>query len=103
MPGEAAAAVASVAETAPAAMSTDTMPSVALASEASAAADSGAAETPTAAAEGSQQDASGAGAEHEEPQQELPKSLDELSQRILDWHWSHLEYGCSAPLHEVMP
>lgn len=102
VPGEAAAAGASVAETAPAAMPADTMPDAALVSEASAAADSGVAETPTAAAEGSQPDASGAEAKHEEPEQELPKSLDELSQRILDWHWSHLEYGCCAPLHKVI-
>ena len=40
-------------------------------------------------------------AEKAEPEQELPKSLDELRRRILDWHWSHLEYGCSAPLHKV--
>ena len=115
VPGEAAAAAApdceaavaaSVAETAPAATPADPLPDAALAPEAggaaSAAADSGAAETSTAAAEGSQQDASGAQAKHEEPERELPKSLDELSQRILDWHWSHLEYGCCAPLHEVV-
>ena len=41
------------------------------------------------------------GAEQAQPEQELPKSLDELQRRILDWHWSHLEYGCSAPLHKV--
>ena len=40
-------------------------------------------------------------AEQAQPEQELPKSLDELQRRILDWHWSHLEYGCSAPLHKV--
>lgn len=39
--------------------------------------------------------------EQKEPEQELSKSLDDVSQRILDWHWSHLEYGCSAPLHKV--
>ena len=105
-PDSEAAAAASAAETAPAATPADPTPDAALASEAggaaSAAADSGAAETPAAAAEGSQQDASGAKANHGEPEQELPKSLDELSQRILDWHWSHLEYGCCAPLHKVI-
>ena len=40
-------------------------------------------------------------AERTEPEQELRKPLDELGRRILDWHWSHLEYGCSAPLHQV--
>ncbi|KAK3284130.1 hypothetical protein CYMTET_8205 [Cymbomonas tetramitiformis] len=27
--------------------------------------------------------------------------LDDLSERLLDWHWAHLEYGCSAKLKEV--
>ena len=42
-------------------------------------------------------------AEQGEPEQELPKSLDDLGRRILDWHWSHLEYGCSAPLDKACP
>jgi hypothetical protein len=38
----------------------------------------------------------------EDPEEEpLPSSLDEAEQRLLDWHWSNLEYGCSARLNEV--
>lgn len=38
----------------------------------------------------------------EEPEEEpFPSSLDELEQRLLDWHWSNLEYGCSARLDQV--
>lgn len=31
----------------------------------------------------------------------LPASLSEAEQRLLDWHWSNLEYGCSASLDQV--
>lgn len=31
----------------------------------------------------------------------LPNRLSEEVQRVLDWHWSQLEYGCSAPLSKV--
>ena len=31
----------------------------------------------------------------------LPERLSEEVRRLLDWHWSQLEYGCSAPLSKV--
>ena len=31
----------------------------------------------------------------------LPDRLSEEVRRLLDWHWSQLEYGCSAPLSKV--
>ena len=38
----------------------------------------------------------------EDPQEDpLPASLSEAEQRLLDWHWSNLEYGCSASLDQV--
>jgi len=86
VPEEAAAAAASACEAAATAADTAS----AAATSASAQDASASAESPTKAGDG-----------HAEPEQELPKSLDELQQRILDWHWSNLEYGCSAPLHKV--
>jgi hypothetical protein len=35
------------------------------------------------------------------PQVVLPERLSEEVRRLLDWHWSQLEYGCSAPLSKV--
>ena len=35
------------------------------------------------------------------PQVVLPDRLSEEVRRLLDWHWSQLEYGCSAPLSKV--
>ena len=86
VPEEAAAAAASSSEAAAPA-----------ADSASAAATSASAQDASASAEPPAK----AGGGDAEPEQELPKSLDELQQRILDWHWSNLEYGCSAPLHKV--
>ncbi|KAK9903424.1 hypothetical protein WJX75_005208 [Coccomyxa subellipsoidea] len=38
----------------------------------------------------------------EEPEEEpLLTVLDEAERRLLDWHWSNLEYGCSASLDQV--
>ena len=92
VPAEAAVAAASASDAAAAAPPTgdDAAAGAASASAQDAAAPS---VTPNEAADG--------GSEKAEPEQELPKSLDELGRRILDWHWSHLEYGCSAPLHKV--
>lgn len=33
----------------------------------------------------------------------LPGHLTTEEQRLLDWHWANLEYGCSARLSEVCP
>ena len=92
VPAEAAAAAASASDAAAAAplAGDDAAAGAALVSDQHAAADRSLLEH-----------AAGSDAERAEPEQELPKSLDELGRRILDWHWSHLEYGCSAPLHKV--
>ena len=38
----------------------------------------------------------------EEPEEKpLLTVLDEAERRLLDWHWSNLEYGCSASLDQV--
>ena len=93
----AAAGVHVVPEEAAAAAATAPKAAASAADTASAAATSDSAQGASAPAESP----SKAGDGDAEPEQELPKSLDELQQRILDWHWSNLEYGCSAPLHKV--
>ncbi|EIE23206.1 amine oxidase, partial [Coccomyxa subellipsoidea C-169] len=46
-------------------------------------------------------DMANAGAPAESAAAPLPASLDEAQQRLLNWHWSNLEYGCSASLDQV--
>ena len=38
----------------------------------------------------------------EEDDEPLPAALDQAERRLLDWHWSNLEYGCSARLDQVL-
>ena len=35
------------------------------------------------------------------PEPKLPQRLTRDEQRLLDWHWANLEYGCSARLSEA--
>ncbi len=109
VPAEAAVAAASAPDAAAAAPPTgdDAGPSASGAAAAAPLGDDAAAVAASASAQdaaapsSAPNEAADGHAEKAEPEQELPKSLDELGRRILDWHWSHLEYGCSAPLHKV--
>ncbi len=41
------------------------------------------------------------GVEMKQPEPRLPQFLTKDEQRLLDWHWANLEYGCSARLSEA--
>jgi len=41
------------------------------------------------------------GADTKQPEPRLPQFLTKDEQRLLDWHWANLEYGCSARLSEA--
>ena len=41
------------------------------------------------------------GADVKQPEPQLPQFLTKDEQRLLDWHWANLEYGCSARLSEA--